>query len=160
MSDVRSSDIDDGFAPTRAPSAYTVELDGEAVLYDEVADRLHLLNHTATLLWTLFGRASRRVRVPSVPTVFFSRALTFHRTPWWPTSSPSLATSATKVFAWLGDGHHGAKLRWHRSWPHVSGGDVRLTVHVLPPDLDEPFALAGTGLELWALLAEPIIDDT
>ncbi|MFI5054482.1 MAG: PqqD family protein [Acidimicrobiia bacterium] len=41
-------------APARSASVYTVELDGEAVLLDEAADRLHLLNHTATLLWTLF----------------------------------------------------------------------------------------------------------
>jgi hypothetical protein len=52
--DVAPDDIDAGFAPTRAPSVYEVEIDGEAVLLDEAADRLHLMNHTATLLWKLF----------------------------------------------------------------------------------------------------------
>jgi hypothetical protein len=33
---------------------YTVELDGEAVLLDEEANRLHHLNHTASLLWACF----------------------------------------------------------------------------------------------------------
>jgi hypothetical protein len=28
-----------------------IELDGEAVVLDEVANRLHLLNRTATLVW-------------------------------------------------------------------------------------------------------------
>ena len=33
------------------PAAYTVEMDGEAVILDEEADRLHVLNATATLVW-------------------------------------------------------------------------------------------------------------
>ena len=36
---------------SRNPAAYTVEMEGEAVILDESADRLHLLNATATLLW-------------------------------------------------------------------------------------------------------------
>ena len=36
---------------TQNPSAYTVEMDGEAVILDEEADRLHVLNATATLVW-------------------------------------------------------------------------------------------------------------
>jgi hypothetical protein len=51
--------IDAGFAPERSVDAYAVFLDGEAVILDERLDRLHLLNHTATLLWQLFdGDAS------------------------------------------------------------------------------------------------------
>ena len=51
--------IDAGFVPVRAPWVHTVELDGEAVLLDESEDRLHLLNHSATLVWLCFdGRAS------------------------------------------------------------------------------------------------------
>ena len=46
--------IDAGFAPARSVDAYAVVLDGEAVILDERLDRLHLLNHTATLLWQLF----------------------------------------------------------------------------------------------------------
>jgi hypothetical protein len=42
------------FAPTRSSSVYTVEIDGDAVLLDEVANRLHHLNHTAALLWACF----------------------------------------------------------------------------------------------------------
>ena len=47
------------FAPSRAPSVYTVEIDGEAVLLDEVANRLHHLNHTAALLWACFDGHAR-----------------------------------------------------------------------------------------------------
>ncbi len=54
MPEVSSARIDEGFAPAQSPSVYAVELDGEAVLLDEAANRLHLLNHTATLVWTLF----------------------------------------------------------------------------------------------------------
>lgn len=46
--------IDETFAPARADHTYTVELDGEAVVLDEVEQRLHLLNHSATLLWAVF----------------------------------------------------------------------------------------------------------
>jgi hypothetical protein len=42
------------FVPDRAPTVYTVEIDGEAVLLDEEANRLHHLNHTAALLWACF----------------------------------------------------------------------------------------------------------
>ena len=37
--------------PSRAPDTYVVELDGEAVVLDEQANRLHLLNRTATVVW-------------------------------------------------------------------------------------------------------------
>ena len=46
-----------GFSPARSADAYAVVLDGEAVVLDERLDRLHLLNHTATLLWQLFDGA-------------------------------------------------------------------------------------------------------
>ena len=46
--------IDDSFAPARDPNTYTVELDGEAVVLDETEQRLHLLNHSASLLWAVF----------------------------------------------------------------------------------------------------------
>lgn len=41
-------------APARRAEVHTEALDGEAVLYDVRADRLHLLNHTTTLLWEIF----------------------------------------------------------------------------------------------------------
>lgn len=50
--------LDGNTAPARALTVYTVELDGEAVLLDEQRDRLHLLNHTATLLWSLYDGAT------------------------------------------------------------------------------------------------------
>jgi hypothetical protein len=51
-SDASSIDVD--FVPNRATTVYTVEIDGEAVLLDEAANRLHHLNHTAALLWACF----------------------------------------------------------------------------------------------------------
>ena len=50
--------IDEGFVPERSPHAYAVEIDGEAVVLDERANRLHLLNTTATLLWSCFDGTS------------------------------------------------------------------------------------------------------
>lgn len=47
----RPESIDETFVPARSMSAYVVELDGEAVVLDEAANRLHLLNRTATLIW-------------------------------------------------------------------------------------------------------------
>jgi len=59
MADVSPDQIDEDFAPARARDAYTVEIDGEAVLLDERENRLHLLNHTASLVWACFdGRAA------------------------------------------------------------------------------------------------------
>jgi hypothetical protein len=43
--------IAESFVPVRSSDTYVVELDGEAVVLDERANRLHLLNHTATLVW-------------------------------------------------------------------------------------------------------------
>jgi predicted ATPase len=37
--------------PSRSADAFVVELEGEAVVLDEQANRLHLLNRTATLVW-------------------------------------------------------------------------------------------------------------
>jgi hypothetical protein len=52
-------EIDPTFMPARAPTAYSVELDGEAVILDERRNHLHYLNRTATLIWNcLDGRAS------------------------------------------------------------------------------------------------------
>ena len=59
MGDLAAVGIDRGFVPVRSAEVFTVELDGEAVLLDERENRLHLLNHTAALLWACFdGRAS------------------------------------------------------------------------------------------------------
>ncbi len=52
--DEQSLDLDASCAPGRGAHVYTVVLDGEAVLLDERENRLHLLNHTATLLWQLY----------------------------------------------------------------------------------------------------------
>lgn len=46
--------MDETTAPARATFVHAVVLDGEAVLLDEQENRLHLLNHTATLLWQLY----------------------------------------------------------------------------------------------------------
>jgi len=54
MGGVEAAKIDRSFVPVRAPAAYTVELDGEAVVLDEDRNRLHHLNHSATLVWACF----------------------------------------------------------------------------------------------------------
>jgi hypothetical protein len=54
MVGMRAAEIDRSFAPQRAAAAYTVELDGEAVVLDEAQNRLHHLNPMATLVWSCF----------------------------------------------------------------------------------------------------------
>ena len=40
------------FVPRQAPKTHTVEIDGEAIVLDEEQNRLHLLNVSATIVWT------------------------------------------------------------------------------------------------------------
>ena len=54
MAERDAGSLDADFAPARGACVYAVEIDGEAVLLDEEANRLHHLNHTATLLWACF----------------------------------------------------------------------------------------------------------
>jgi hypothetical protein len=54
VSPSRSPDVDASSTPARASAVHTVELDGEAVLLDEDANRLHHLNPSAALLWACF----------------------------------------------------------------------------------------------------------
>jgi len=46
--------IDEGFVAQPAAGVHTVELDGEAVVYDERQKRLHVLDHHGTLVWLCF----------------------------------------------------------------------------------------------------------
>ena len=43
--------IDGTFAPTHHPAVVSVELDGEAVLYHQEANTVHVLSVTATIIW-------------------------------------------------------------------------------------------------------------
>lgn len=43
--------IDASFTPVSAPAVVGVELDGEAVLYHDGFNTVHLLNSTATIIW-------------------------------------------------------------------------------------------------------------
>jgi hypothetical protein len=47
-----ADDLGPDFVPRRAPSTHTVEIDGEAIVLDEEQNRLHLLNASATVVWT------------------------------------------------------------------------------------------------------------
>jgi hypothetical protein len=47
-------EIDERFVPQHADHVYAVDVDGEYVILDESVGRLHLLNHTGSLLWQLF----------------------------------------------------------------------------------------------------------
>ena len=61
MAERAAGSLDAEFAPARAASVYSVEIDGEYVLLDEREDRLHHLNPTASLVWSCFdGEASVR----------------------------------------------------------------------------------------------------
>jgi hypothetical protein len=51
--------VDEGYVALPSGAVHTVEIDGEAVLLDQSAERLHHLNATATLVWAcLDGRSS------------------------------------------------------------------------------------------------------
>ena len=54
MTGYHASAIGPMFVPVRATSSYTVEIDGEAIVLDEEQNRLHLLNATATVVWSCF----------------------------------------------------------------------------------------------------------
>ena len=54
MAERDAQSLDAEFAPARGAWVHAVEIDGEAVLLDEEANRLHRLNHTAALLWACF----------------------------------------------------------------------------------------------------------
>jgi hypothetical protein len=55
----RAAPTDATFVPARTPGVVSVDADGEAVLVDEAADGLHVLNAPAALLWSCFdGRSS------------------------------------------------------------------------------------------------------
>jgi hypothetical protein len=51
---VHARDLDTTFVPRRSDAAFTVEIDGEAVILDEARNRLHHLNPTAGLVWACF----------------------------------------------------------------------------------------------------------
>jgi hypothetical protein len=67
MADRDPCSLDAEFAPAHAAAVYAVEIDGEAVLLDQVVNRLHLLNRSATLLWICFdGRTTVRELVAEI----------------------------------------------------------------------------------------------
>lgn len=57
--------IDGAFVPAHAPGVVAVDADGEAVLVDEGARELHLLNASAALLWRCFDGTSTATEIGS-----------------------------------------------------------------------------------------------
>ena len=51
---IHPDEIDGSFSPRPRSGVAAVELDGEAVLYDEATGRTNLLNPTATAVWFCF----------------------------------------------------------------------------------------------------------
>ena len=54
MTEIDPDHIDGTFVPIPRPTVVGVELDGEAVLYDEATESVHQLNPTATIAWSCF----------------------------------------------------------------------------------------------------------
>ena len=52
--EIDPDEIDASFVPRPRDGVTAVELDGEGVLYSEETGGLHVLNPTATLIWTCF----------------------------------------------------------------------------------------------------------
>lgn len=68
---VESAAIDSSFVPRPCSEVTTVELDGEAVLYDERTHTAHVLNGTAAVLWSCFdGSASLAEIIGDVADVY------------------------------------------------------------------------------------------
>ncbi len=144
--------IDEHVAPARGSEVFTVELDGEAVLLDEAADRLHLLNHTghpalAALRRLHVARGARRRarhRARPRPRADARRPRGDHRAP------------GRRRTAGVTDRRRGTTAS-----PHVLWRCTLDTVVLLPVSSDdEPFVLSGSGPELWELLADPrTLDD-
>jgi hypothetical protein len=55
---MRPEDIGPTFVPRTAHQVFAVELDGEAVLYQEEANSIHVLSASATIVWKLLDGAS------------------------------------------------------------------------------------------------------
>ena len=51
---ITANEIDESFVPTARSTAASIELDGEAVVFSEDTGALHLLNPTATVIWSCF----------------------------------------------------------------------------------------------------------
>ncbi len=130
--------------PARSAAVHAVEVDGEAVLLDEVANRLHHLNGTATLVWSCLDGISTIDEIAK-------------------DVSDELDLPHAQVLADILEltcelGEQGLlavneMARWRRRpdalWRRSLDGVV-----VLPADGDAPVSLEGTGPALWDLLAE------
>jgi hypothetical protein len=53
-----SARLDGAYVPAWVPGVVAVDTEGEAVLVDEVANNLHLLNTSGALLWACFDAES------------------------------------------------------------------------------------------------------
>ena len=143
-----SGPVDEDFVPARSPAVHTVEIDGEAVLLDQAAERLHHLNATAALVWAcLDGRSTvgqiaadlgDELDVP-VDTVLADTMVVMRR-----------LRDEGLLRGWTGCGGS-------RPWLNAgvvappSSAPVTGRRPGLPPAVDDPLTLAGTGAGLWDL---------
>ena len=51
---IAADGLDAGFVPHQHSAVASIELDGEAVLYDDITGALHVLNPSASVLWACF----------------------------------------------------------------------------------------------------------
>lgn len=56
--DIMPEDIGPGFVARPRPTVASVELDGEAVLYEEASGQMHTLDRIATVVWSCMDGAS------------------------------------------------------------------------------------------------------
>jgi hypothetical protein len=63
VSAVRAADLDATFVPRRVADAYTVEIDGDAIVLDEAQNRLHLLNASAALVWACYDGSATLAQI-------------------------------------------------------------------------------------------------
>jgi hypothetical protein len=133
---------------------YGVVVDGEAVLLDEVSERLHHLNAPASVVWAcLDGHASIATIAREISDELGEPFDTVLQDTLAIVSDLDaehlLAPRRARADVVVDDG-----TRWRRR-PDALWRRSLDAVLVLPAGSDEPITLAGTGPALWELLAEP-----
>jgi Coenzyme PQQ synthesis protein D (PqqD) len=140
----------------RAPTVYSVTVDGEAVLLDEVSDRLHHLNAPAALVWAcLDGQATVGALAQELSDELgepYERVLAGTLAIVHDLDAQELLAPRAPRARNAGD--RAEEPRWRRR-PDALWRRSLDAVIVLPLGADEPITLTGTGPALWELLSEP-----
>lgn len=148
--------IDVSFVGERSGSTHTVEIEGEAVVLDESSDRLHLLNHTAALVWRCLDGTST---IESICEDLASEL----NAPLDVVIADTLRVAGNLFAEGLVDAiarsTASGELTEPRYWHRCDGVLWRQSldaVVLLAPGEDEPIVLRGGGPAVWERLESPV----